>query len=84
MGRPPRTTNRGRVKRRYPDKKFVAFLTGLMVWTVYCSFIAVYPEYKLPYATDDLTGMTLLSAMTTLAVWVVLVMPYIKYEKRTE
>ena len=44
MGRPRKENRRGRTGRRWPERKFVVFVTGLMAWTVYCSFIAVYPD----------------------------------------
>ena len=64
-------------------KKFVAFVTGLMAWTAYCSLIALYPEYTPTPGYGNFDELTLISALTTLMVWIAFVLPYIRYVERT-
>ena len=76
---PRRTGRRSKKSRRLPERKWIAFMTGLMVWTVYCAFVASFPEYRPDSMLGDPAGLALTGAVVSLAVWMMLVLPYIRF-----
>lgn len=79
MDWPPRRSPR----MRQLEKKWVAIMTGLMAMTAYSSLIVLFPEHHPDPRLGSFDGLTVGLAMLALAVWLIAVLPFIRYVEPT-